>query len=95
MSYIDEDEVPEGTSEEHLRFMNELVENIRAMTGGKAMVAALGNEPNGVYAVMISVNPLPPELVMMVITTMINEKILAEMGKQHNAKHASGSSYVN
>lgn len=94
MSYFD-GEIPDGTPEEHVRFMEELVDNVRKMTGGQAMVAALGNEPNGIYCLMISVNPLPPELVMACINSMLTDKILAEMTKQHNAKYVSGSQFVN
>ena len=75
-------------SEEHIEFMRQLVENIKDMLGGDKMVAAIGEEQNGCYAVMICVNPLPPELVIMTITAMLTEQLLKDMGRRYNEVQA-------
>ena len=71
-------------SPEHIQFMLELVENVKTMLGGDKMVAAIGEESNGCYAVLICMNPLPPALVIGTILAMLAEQQVKELGKRHN-----------
>lgn len=86
-------------SPEHLEFMSQLVENTKEMIGEDRMVACIGNEQNGVYAILVSVHPLPPELVMMTIISMMIDQVVSDMGSRHNelmqAKMSVGSESVN
>mgnify|MGYP003575563123 CR=1 FL=1 len=82
---------------EHLEFMNQMIENVKKMVGEDKMVAMLGEPRNGCYAVFICLNPLPPNLVLMTILSMLSEQMLKDMARRHNEIEMlnQGSSSVN
>lgn len=80
-----DDHIDERDSTAHVEFMRQLVENVKLMLGGEAMVAAVGNENNGVYGIMICVNNLPGSLVIMSVMSMLADQMLKDMAKRHNA----------
>lgn len=84
---------------EHVRFMTELVENMHKMVGEDKMVSCIGDEKNGVYAILLSLNPLPPSIILMAIVNMLTNRLMKEMAERHNtlveAGTAQGSKMVN
>lgn len=72
-------------SPEHLQFMRELAQNVSAMTGGDKQVACIGDEPNGIYAILLCVNQLPDSLILMTVLHLISSQLINSMADAHNA----------
>lgn len=82
-------------SDVHKEFITQLVQNVKAMLGDDKMVAGIGNEGTGVYAIMISINAYPPDLVLSAIISMLSDQLLDQMAKKHNETYPSESKYIN
>lgn len=72
------------TEPELLEFLKQLQENIQLMLGKDAMIAIMADPDNGIYSVAISLNQMPPSIVLGKCAALTMNKLDNLLGTEYN-----------